>query len=998
MKTRCLILALAWSAAYLSLGGLTSAAEEVTTVDLAGKFVDFALNPETGDLAAIDPKANTVTLFREAFLTGKDAAKPLSLKVGNLPFAIAYKKYKTRGTFAIVCTSDSNMYLVDAKEMTLLRKIPLGSSDARYVAASRDAADPYVYYCFGTGHDSVTGRVNLAKLADEGMVFDHSMDCAVSSSGKLFYRRGPWSPSGFECLRLAEGEGPGGKGRFDRVFYDHNSTAQYVPDPFDFYTAAGANVYTAELKKKVATVEFSVAGFLPHRPLIFGFKDQDLVFASFNTFRTAGRVTMPAGLSENSRFPREDPSETIKLDPNGEGRSVRTKLCTFADGERDRVVVAKGSKVALVSLAKIELPSEPFLLARVSDQPGFTVGLPGKLKLSLVDARTKLEIAEPPAGMKVTGDTLAWTPTVDQVGRHQLNIGLSHGDISTTQMVPVDVAFPSAKLPFLAGALAVSPLDETAVCWQQQSSQDFSVPREEAAPDPTTRMAIVDLATLKVVAEARVPFRVTAAATDGKQVFVAQQGSNQLVYFTALEPAKQKSLAASDDVLSLQVVNTNLFASLKTGGIACWTLPDMKLNPALGKATATQERMGIEFDQRQQQPQAVTRIRDGWLLNHVLYDSELKTPRLLLGAPGLSLAGGRVGPAFPGMPGMRNGGASGALSSWGKLPQPARQVYSGLSGQTQQASVVLDDVPALVTAAATIQQKNVSTHTYSTEQTLKLTVDDLAAGVHQQTVNLAVREAPQVHNRAAAAVVVRPLTSGVAVLHGDSLYRYAIPNAILEKLPQPLVIEPRQSTFVLDSKQPTKLTHSLPGAKKPIQAALTISRAEISIDSETAAVTVDGPKLLAALEQQITEPGRFELLEPNSSPQAALMSLQATSAPMFEKITGRKPVGLPAAIPIGIRVVDADSRIAEINYVVLLELPQDRVLKKLEERAVEMEKLRAKQKELALEQSTGKGGRPGLAPAATEERLRQMEERLRALETKLDLLTRLLGDRVKEQK
>jgi hypothetical protein len=48
-----------------------AAAADLKPVDLGGKFEVFALHPETGDLAALDAKASTVTLFRSDFLTGK---------------------------------------------------------------------------------------------------------------------------------------------------------------------------------------------------------------------------------------------------------------------------------------------------------------------------------------------------------------------------------------------------------------------------------------------------------------------------------------------------------------------------------------------------------------------------------------------------------------------------------------------------------------------------------------------------------------------------------------------------------------------------------------------------------------------------------------------------------------------------------------------------------------------------------------------------------------
>ena len=134
----------------------------------------------------------------------------------------------------------------------------MASSGVSLVNSSLNPDDPYLYDCSGNGHESATGRVNLAKMTDEGQAFNDSMDMALTASGRMFYRRGPWSPSGFESLRMVDAAIAGAAPQYLRVFYDHNSTAAYVPDLSDTYTAAGTELYTASLNKKVATLDLVV--------------------------------------------------------------------------------------------------------------------------------------------------------------------------------------------------------------------------------------------------------------------------------------------------------------------------------------------------------------------------------------------------------------------------------------------------------------------------------------------------------------------------------------------------------------------------------------------------------------------------------------------------------------------------------------------------------------------------------------------------------------------
>lgn len=224
--------------------GIAAAAASgaVKTYPLPADCADFAMNSDNGDLAAVIPDKNEAILIKAAdWQKGKvDAFAKLS--VGSTPVSIFYKRYQNVRVYAIVCTQDSHMYLMNAADGTLLKKIELAHSGVSNVTGSINPEDPFVYYNYGGGHDSMTGAVSLKSFQSHAQVFNDSMDCAISASGEVAYRRGPWSPSGFESLIRTSAPGDE-KPAFARLFYDHNSTAQYVPDPFDRYTAAGKTMY-----------------------------------------------------------------------------------------------------------------------------------------------------------------------------------------------------------------------------------------------------------------------------------------------------------------------------------------------------------------------------------------------------------------------------------------------------------------------------------------------------------------------------------------------------------------------------------------------------------------------------------------------------------------------------------------------------------------------------------------------------------------------------------
>ena len=252
------------------------------------------------------------------------------------------------------------MYLISASAGTLLKKIELSQAGLSHVTGSINPDDPFVYYNFG---GSLAGVVNLRLMRDEGVALNESMDCALSASGDIAYRRGPWSPRGFES-RFRTNSLEEDKPAFSRLFYEHTSNAEYVPDPFDRYTAVGTNLYSRSLEKIEATFNFTPVCFFKTRPVIIGVPQRSfppapitgttLYAASYNTFSEIGR---PVFLS--LRAPAEAPNVAVRSDLRRVGNRTRA----FADDARNRVIFASRRQIYFVPLDEFKLPKEPFLTA-----------------------------------------------------------------------------------------------------------------------------------------------------------------------------------------------------------------------------------------------------------------------------------------------------------------------------------------------------------------------------------------------------------------------------------------------------------------------------------------------------------------------------------------------------------------------------------------------------------------------------------------------------------
>jgi hypothetical protein len=104
----------------------------------------------------------------------------------------------------VLAAEETAIYVIDADEGEVLRKIPLQLDHLRNLLVSKNPNDPYAYYCGGQGHGCRIGRVNLEKFIDEGVVqgTDSVMKAEISGDGSILYPHGPWSPSGFRAVAI----------------------------------------------------------------------------------------------------------------------------------------------------------------------------------------------------------------------------------------------------------------------------------------------------------------------------------------------------------------------------------------------------------------------------------------------------------------------------------------------------------------------------------------------------------------------------------------------------------------------------------------------------------------------------------------------------------------------------------------------------------------------------------------------------------------------------
>jgi hypothetical protein len=934
----------------------SAAGAEIVKVQLPKEYAAFAMNPDTGDIVAIDNSDSRAVLFKNVEADQKPAVE---VRVGSTPSSVCYKLFNGKGYYAVVCSADSHMYLLDAKSLDLVKKIELAEAGVKLVTCSRNPEDPFVYYNYAGGHDSAAGVVSLRDMRSHGEAFDDSADCAISADGKVAYRRGPWSPTGFESLAMTN-ELSDTKPVFTRLFYDHNSTSQYVPDPFGRYTATGKSVYSRSLEKREAELPFVAQAFFQSKPVVLGevigdrFGRDDkantlvLQAASYNTFSSVGdqvSVTLAAPAAQNDRFNRN---------------IVRSAF--FADDKRQRLVFARGKEVVFVPLTEFNLPDEPFLYADVLGDEPLEIGKRREITFLPKDERIKLTFEDTPDGATANGNRLAWTPTEEQVGPAAVAITLKHGDIQRTLKYEFEVVYPSISLPFTPANIAIDPSGEFAFIWEGPSVDRYG--RAQPTTSTTIRVALIEVGTGRVMAERKLAEKIGSAVVTEKHVILQTATATpkcEVLQTSDLE--RVKAIVAAGPIHRIHATKDLILLESSAGAEVYNATSFDRVYNSTTSRTNSISRLDIA---RERGSGSQVAYQEGLLLDGVLFDTSLERKLLLAPKDLPTLTGSQT--------------ARTNLTPLGGTPSNPRYSSSSSNGRSTLATAPLPREGASVSLERMVQRiavpGSVHTNRSQVEYTLSATGDNPGRQVIvRQLVSSFVNTQP----------LLTVAGENVFVVLESKLYRWNLgTDPVGGANTNPLKFVPAQSAFSLTGTGKTLLKHEVTGGKAPVTFALLTPYEEaITIDEKSGLVTIDEAAILkhtaTAIETQLKKSNRGEPYQE---------TLRAMAVPMIEsatKLLGRRPKGAPVAVPIRVDATDKNLGSQTLSYYLIAELPSKDLSVKVKELDEQRATMQAALAERTQEEQSAEQGKEAAVSNA------DLQRRVESLEQRLDLVTRQLN-------
>lgn len=866
----------------------------IKIVRLPSPMADFAINPETGDIATVDPENHRAHLFRatEEFSNDSEAG---SIRLGDNPIAIAFKRFKDLEVYVAACSQDSNLYVIDANSFELLKKIPIASAGASGVECSLNPEDPFVYYV--AARQSSVGVVDLRKMVDRGVAFNDAMTCSISADGQNAYRRRSGSPSGFESLVMFN-KFSDEKPYFVRLFYDHRSSGGYIMDPSGAFTASGKAVYTKGLEKHVANLNFAPSCFFESRPVIVGWSNEKLFAASYNSFSSIGKpFELPQTLLADVK--RLSSRTNYRSYVKGEQFHIRV----IADNQYSRIIFALRDKIALIPLSEFNLPDEPFMDLKPT-ATDLIVGQEASITMETRDPRVSMETGDLPEGAVKEGSILKWTPGDAHVGNVVIPMTLSFGEIKRVFDFTLHVAQPSARAPFEIAGTSIDQDAERAICWSGAGLDRYGrpLPFNPQAPPLKHQIAVFSLKGDKHVTASKLAYPIQKAIAAKSYIAVLPSTENSRVEIldgSTLE--RIKTLLASEPLVDISNNDNELMLHGPTA-VDVYDLSTFKRKRTIGTPT-------------NESSSGITGLKDGLLIRGILYDSSGEKPLLMIAPNGfVTLKGGNQrlysGSFLRHRPTVKPTTRNRAASSRSSVSIVAGPVWVPEHG----VNVTLEQLFNSIRPSGSV-------HTTMHQMRVNLLVHD-PDGALRVRVPLFDKTSPYVGDRQ---IYPRQLLMVGDLAHAvidDQIIQWSMaslrtPESQKTGLTAEFHVEPRQSTFVVDGPT-TTLKHSVRGGQGPFEFFMPTRLPGIELNETTGDVTITRNELMVEvatlIKQQVAE---------TTDVGAAIQKLKSATANVMQpaiKILGRKLDGVPIAVPIYFKVVDESGNVAEMQYFVLLEV------------------------------------------------------------------------------
>ncbi len=962
------------------------AAAEMTKLTLPTVMADFAWNPITRTIAAIDSKNRRIHLLRlEGNIRQQSVTLIAEAAIQDSSSSVIYKRFGKESWFAVVGTLEPSIQLFDAQTLESAQKIPISGTGASNVASSLNPADPFLYYSHGAGREFETGAVDVRKMVDRGRVFSESVDCVLSYDGNLAYtRKDRYSPR-IVCLTMTSSFGdPAPAYQRSSIV---NGSGGYACDPVGQFAFAGTSVFTRDFTRMVARLPATPLCFFRNRPVIIGqvfertsrIRPESILLKaiSYNSFAAGPMVTVES--------PGNFDSEIRPIRSRPDDERVIPKLRVIADDTHGQVIVACRNKLHLVPLEAFDVQDEPFMVAEVASKR-VTVGIEQMVSISSPDKRVSINLNSLPDGAVRSETGITWTPPAETVGPVVVPITMKFNETQRTVPVEFQVEQPYSELPFAVTGLQLTESGDRILCWNSpdpppdSKSASYSIPQIsilEVDP-PATDLAVVDPTGLEQPVLRQLSYVAGLVATFGDYVVTVPRNSPSRVDVFHIEDLTKAHVIIADSAVQRILTSDDSVIVEEVSGVEIFNRVGFNRHAF------------IESRHRENSPL----VREaGILQNGRLRSIENKT--LLVVSPDIF-------PTLPGADGRlyaaRHLAKAQAIAAINSPPLPSSKLRNAV-GKRETAPLRLHGGAVTVVLEEQIirtnpRQPNDGSFSHLQTRELSLSIRD-SAGVRSNRIMVDRRNITPWTS--VAPLLTAGSTDTVFVAMNQRLIRLTVDRVIedttIVQVPDPR-FEQRQSLVLLNKEGQSVLEHRLTGGEKPVTVRMANELKGASFNPKSLQLILDNASILEEARSALI--ARFQSLPSANDVPQAVSRFQESLASRAAQLGGRPLNGIPVAVPVHLTAFDNTARTTELQYFVFAEVDSASVIADIADAIRKRTTQRAAQARKTIKAPGSISTRSTQSvPDSTNEEISRLNQRIDGLQLQLDRVSKQLNQVLK---
>lgn len=885
----------------------------------------FAIHPGNGTVAGYFPQRKEVVLYPDLAAKGR-ADNGTVLKIDSTNAEVVFKAVGKKTYLLVLAPDPAALSVFDPDKPELVKKVALAAGSPRCLVVSRNPDDPFAYYVAdGRLGGRQIGRVDLAELADQdplqtNQVFER---LAVSADGATLYLNdlSEWASLAVEPAT------PGRKFAARPLHVERREfgspQGEHLPDPFGQGVVVAGVIYRPDLSGWRGQYPQSPRLLSAARPVAVSQEKDKLAFFSANSLQPVGTLDLPAAFDE----------------PDGRPHPVDGPTTFLEHAATGTLLLCRGRSVGRVAYRDVGLPDEPVLAVSLGGPALWLVGKPGEVAVTPRGAGAQVALKDGPKGLRLEKGNLVWTPGSEQVGRHVAQVEVTAGKHAVRREVALTVRQPGVGFSFQPVEVAVTDDGTRAVVLGGVRPEPGGRvgPRPEPVPD---RIALVDLTAAAVIAERTLPNPAALVAIDEHHVYVAGAQADAVQVLSRKDLSDVKLLPAPAPLgRVVSVAGKLLFLASERDGRRVFKLPD--LTPAeavdVGVGIHVLDRPNRIEARRRQVPE---RVGDGWWFDGCLYDAAFAKVVAAARPAGFWNSDGEHEAAVPGGPGgvLRPGGESSDTPVWalpwaawvsgrgidfgpGMRYVPVGQHAEGRGGPT----VLLSAGPA----AAALRLR--WTQPFGGE--VRETIDLVELGKGTVATRLPLREEhaegmPPDGPFGGPTLRLFERPGKLVALAGRTLYVVALPALDGAAFKPPLHFAPNLPITVLADKDLTLPLPKLVGAAGATRITPKTTVPGVMIDPIAGVARIDRAALLAVAGKTLTRRAGMAWTPKGTPPEAeAVATYLREHGPAYERLTGRKPAGVPIWVVVKLAAQNDDHQTAEIEFGLFVEVPHDSLKK-----------------------------------------------------------------------